>query len=109
MSDKKHTSAPWLIGEDGYSVYALDAVPGRYRDGEPLQGNRFYCAIQKYRVLASAEETAANVRLIAACPDMYEAITEFLEWGAMTSSDRQIFVNKFQAAIAKARSEEQSQ
>ena len=44
----------------------------------------------------------ANARLIAAAPDLYAAIREYLDWGAMTGSDRDYFDRKFRAALQKA-------
>lgn len=41
-----------------------------------------------------------NGRLIAAAPAMYEALKAYLAWGAMTGSDRDLFDEKFRAALA---------
>lgn len=37
---------------------------------------------------------------------LLEALKEYVEWGAMTSSDRDFFIAKFKAAIALAESEQ---
>lgn len=47
-------------------------------------------------------ELKADAYLIAAAPDMFMAIKEYLDWGPMTGSDRDLHENAFRAAIAKA-------
>ena len=49
----------------------------------------------------SIETTAANARLIAAAPEMAEALREYMEWGAMTGSDRDLFDQRFRALLAR--------
>jgi hypothetical protein len=51
-------------------------------------------------------DAEANARLIAAAPDLLAALKEYLEWGAMTGSDRDLFNEKFTSAIAKAEGRE---
>jgi len=48
------------------------------------------------------EESIREAFLFAAAPDMYEAIKEYLEWGPMTGSDRDLHAAAFRAAITKA-------
>lgn len=43
-----------------------------------------------------------NRSLIAAAPAMYDAIKEYLEWGPMTASDREIHERSFRKAISAA-------
>jgi len=43
----------------------------------------------------------ADARLIAAAPEMYDALREYLEWGAMTGSDRDMFEQTFRQLLAK--------
>jgi hypothetical protein len=50
----------------------------------------------------ASPEAEANARLIAAAPDLLAAVREYLEWGPMTGSDRDLFNGKFSRAIAKA-------
>ena len=43
----------------------------------------------------------ADQRLIAEAPEMYAALKDYLEWGAMTASDRDLFADRFRAVIAR--------
>jgi len=49
------------------------------------------------------DECLANAQLISAAPDMYEAIKEYMEWGAKTGSDRDLLESNFIKALAKAK------
>lgn len=61
----RHTPAKWLC--DGRTVYALHGMPER---------NRFFCQVQAGRIDdAGIEELQANARLIAAAPDLLEALS----------------------------------
>lgn len=51
-------------------------------------------------------ECKANANLFIAAPDMYEAIKAYLECDSMTSSGRELHVEAFCAAIAKAEATE---
>jgi hypothetical protein len=63
----KHTPGPWLM-TDGDFVYALHERNGR-------QVNRFSAAIDHYPSQGgTAEEGRANAHLIAAAPDLLEAL-----------------------------------
>ena len=70
MSDTKHTPGPWI--RDGKFVYALMPNPKKRWPGEV---NRFWLIVQKqagYDI--PEEEVEANARLIAAAPEMLEAL-----------------------------------
>lgn len=81
-----HTPGPWAVRFDhdqtGYPCYFIRGFSGDQKRDVQLH--------------------AANSNLIAAAPDLLAAVTEYLEWGAMTGSDRDLFDAKFRAAIAKA-------
>lgn len=60
------------------------------------------CAIAYVPCDVNRDTQEANARLIAAAPDLLAALKDYIEWGAMTGSDRDLFDEKFRAAIAKA-------
>lgn len=47
-------------------------------------------------------EAEANAELITQTPAMRDAIKDFLEWGAMTGSDRDIFIHRFRTILLAA-------
>ena len=73
--DSKHTPGPWLIaGEDGCTIYAVHHN-GDFKDGKPFLVNRFYARVEDCRFQGgTADEARANGRLIAAAPDLLEAL-----------------------------------
>ena len=79
-----HTPGPWHIG------------PHYKSDVESAFGRICECGITRGR------NSEANARLIAAAPELYDAVKEYLDWGPMTGSDRDLFNGKFSKAIAKA-------
>lgn len=84
----KHTQEEWLIaGDNGDFVYALG----------PNGGNKFWAAVASAGSDSiSAEEKAANARLIAAAPDLLAALIDLVEGHSMGGAKRG------RAAIAKA-------
>lgn len=107
----KHTPGPWL--REGKLVYALHHN-GDYKDGKPFLVNRFSTSIQAYISQGGTiEEAEANTNLIAAAPDLLEALQNLvMQEEAFTSESgipledpiRQA-VKKAKAAIAKAKGE----
>lgn len=71
-----HTPGPWLV--EGSTVYALEPVLTGPRRDVPRLANRFSASVRNDNSAATAEEIEANARLIAAAPDMDEAIVAFL-------------------------------
>jgi hypothetical protein len=97
-----HTPGPWLI--DGTTVYALN--------GE--ETNRFTCQVQGGHVAfrfdkavrTSTFEREANARLIAAAPELLEALEGMLRasvTGGIEDAELNALEAKARAAIAKAR------
>jgi len=89
----KHTPGPWAMDEDKYGE-EIDVYP--LKDGPPPMGRwAEICTVKDYE---SQDEMRANARLIAAAPDLLEALKlacELLEYGGFD-------MEKFHAAIAKA-------
>lgn len=83
----KHTPGPWeATCPRGKNWFIRQSETGEYI----FESNQY----------GSMRE--ADARLIAAAPDLLDALKEYLAWGAMTASDRYLFDAKFRAAIAKA-------
>ena len=99
MSEIKFTPGPWLIaGESATFVYALG----------PEGTNVFWCDVQAAgRERASRDELIANAHLIAAAPELYEALESARTWvdecGAQAGL--QAILDEIDAALAKARGE----
>jgi len=74
----KHTPGPWLIAENGKTfVYALGTN----------QTNVFWCDVQSAgSEKASDQEKQANAALIAAAPDLLEALIGALDHWPVPSS-----------------------
>lgn len=100
MSNAKHTPGPWLVQET--TVYALN--------DERNPANRFTASVdsgwadEKRRI--SRQEVEANARLIAAAPELLEALSQAVE--SMQDSGYQnshVAVMAARAAIDKATGE----
>ncbi len=109
MSETKWTPGPWL--RDGRTVYALEHAGWR-KSVEQFK-NRFYASVQQTPTTPE-EEIEANARLIAAAPELYEALAEFMDiWNSSDSRSaskqaqarRAAMWTKANAAIAKSRGE----
>jgi hypothetical protein len=83
----KHTPGPWQR-----FIY-------------PEGGSRIFVEGEGAKLIADTYQIGDR-DLIFAAPDMYEAIKEYLEWGPMTSSDRELHEAAFRAAISKAQGKE---
>lgn len=104
----KHTPSPWLISKnDSTFIYALTESRWRARGG-PLMVNRFSCRLEGGNPeSASAEEMAANARLIAAAPDLLFALERILADLPTNRDWLDPAVEKFaRAAVAKAKGED---
>ena len=91
--ESKHTPGPWKVANNSRSVLA-GPVKINQQAGPAAQ-----CAA----VEAKNEFTLrANARLIAAAPEMLEALTELVEWSKTSNGTSKQVVDKAKAAIAKA-------
>jgi len=99
MSDTKFTPGPWKC--EGRTVYAL--IHRGWCKGVKQFQNRFTAYVQDAHT--NTEELEANARLIAAAPDMYEALKEALSVirhdGHETGVERDAY-GLIEMAIAKA-------
>src|SRR6187402_3036305 len=76
----KFTSSQWKLM--GRTIYAedIEAEEVHSHEGEPVRPNRFSATVQSDFSNASAVELEANATLIAAAPDMYDALEQVAEW-----------------------------
>ena len=98
---KKHSPGPWYVGSgtyEGRNIYSTASVT----DGE---------GFTYQPVVATAEDNEvacwdANARLIAAAPDLLEALGALLERYALAIGNEGIECYQARAAIAKATGEQ---
>ena len=99
MSETKHTPGPWEVSWDKYGKESEIHGKSELNDG-PI------CIIPHDDVTESgAEEQLANARLIAAAPELLEAL-EGLAMKAGRHFWRDVVVTQARAAIAKAKGEQ---
>jgi hypothetical protein len=100
----KHTPGPWELS-DHFTVYKLNE--------DRRRANIFWATVyagnQHGTVKTERSEVAANARLIAAAPDLLEALQAVREWaeGSAENYTGDHPVAKARAAIAKATEEQQ--
>lgn len=70
------------------SAKATRGEPAHFAEAEAQELERF--------------EALGLARQFAASGDLLEAVKDYLEWGAMTGSDSDLFAARFRAAVAKA-------
>jgi hypothetical protein len=73
MSEMKWTSGPWQIG-DGFSVDSQYLIIGNMDD----EGGSAHVVVAD--INEDPDEWYANARLIAAAPDLYEAVARMLPY-----------------------------
>ena len=93
MGETKFTPGPWTF--EGRTIYALEEAG--WRRGEPVMRNRFDCSVQG--PFCPDAEKQANAHLIAAAPDLYDALDYLL------NDDTHDAREQARAALAKARGE----
>lgn len=97
-----HTPGPWTATESGGLLFVIDAG-----DYDHKADTGFFVGTVTD---GGKEEHAANARLIAAAPDLLEALESLVssEWMVTHSwgGDRDAVMAKARAAIAKARGEQ---
>lgn len=95
MTEKAtHTPGPWMVMQTRLHIIVRSVHAG----GRPALADMDKLFIDG----SNLGEALADAHLMAAAPEMLAALKEYVEWGAMTGSDRDLFEDKFRAAIAKA-------
>lgn len=97
MSEAKHTPGPWSIQEySNFSGWSVSA---------PVRGciaERWYPTSDAVERIYPKDEMAANARLIAAAPEMLEALRRMAARFLCTHPDDVAIAEQARAAIAKA-------
>lgn len=102
----KHTKGPWVVreGAKSKSVHNL-IIEGDMTSVATIHGS-VDCAVDWY---AGASHLDANANLIAAAPDLLEALLKFREAFVIAAGDKSPFcklaLSPVDEAIAKARGE----
>lgn len=73
MSEGKYTAGPWHVALHGFSRKGSNAPPVVYATDDELRYIAV-CACNDYPNFDVATDNAANARLIAAAPDLLEAL-----------------------------------
>jgi hypothetical protein len=94
-----YTKLEWQ--HEGTTVYALEF--NSWNGGKEVMRNRFYANVQGYRDTPN-EELEANARLMAAAPDLLEALQLAYKALVIVSAnyDVDMHIEKASAAIKKA-------
>ena len=103
MSNENWTPGPWRVGVAD-SASAMHCVDGNNSDGHAIE----ICEVWGTQsVEEETEESRANVNLIAAATELYEALDGLVDWiDDMPVGDGYNRANKSRSALAKARGEQ---
>ena len=95
----KHTKGPWAVVEHDHAICIQTESPSKTKYGASR-----YAAIGGFdrNDRAQLEEARANARLIAAAPELLEALTDCVEHMHWTQPQGEAALKKAKAAIAKA-------
>lgn len=78
-----YTKLEWH--RENATVYALEVERENVITGKSIMRNRFSALVQGY---IEKEELEANARLMAAAPDLLEALQEMVQWQMDTMSGK---------------------
>ena len=94
-----HTKGPWAVVEHPHAICVRTESPSKTKYGASR-----YAAIGGFdrNDRAQLEEARANARLIAAAPELLEALTDCVEHMHWTQPQGEAALKKAKAAIAKA-------
>lgn len=95
MSTPKFAPGPWVVDWDDFVVRAKSPIDGR-----------MVPVARPYGVTENGTDVPGNARLIAAAPDMYEALKSIVEDHDFCGDDwgdrRDAWIETARAALAKA-------
>lgn len=91
----EHTPGPWLT--EGRIVYATGKIQS-LTEGRTLDANRFSAHVQNDNAIADDRELLANARLIAAAPDLLDALV----FARFRLKEVGLLFDEIDSAIAKA-------
>lgn len=104
MSDAKFTPGPWRVCTTGNMSNVVEGVAGKtddYDDGFRSVALVQACSAERDHIKRDVNRDA-NMALIAAAPDLYEALTAYVE---DCDNHECEFCIRARAALAKARGE----
>ncbi len=102
----KHTPGPWYVFHSAHLAWRDDNGPGAFSIGDAQTAYSANILCSRYQWPERAEEMKANASLIAAAPDLLEALQTLLgdtdDSDYMTRAEKE---EKARAAIARATGE----
>ena len=102
----KHTPGPWELSKPNFGERHIYVSSWRSVDGKKCTSGKQHICVLPYEGKRGAivyhEMFNANASLIAAAPDLLEALEDLLGWQTLAPDD---VVAAARAAIAKARGE----
>lgn len=101
----KHTPGPWYVFHSAHRGRVDDDGPGAFSIGDAQTAYSANILCSRYQWPERAEEMKANARLIAAAPDLLEALQSILDDGLHCDVVPHLHA-KARAAIAKATGEQ---
>ena len=115
MAEEKFTKGPWSVSQTyieessvldshGFNIanVEMSATLDDWRRKHPKVAHRSNKEGVTYREL-SEEEVRANAHLIAAAPQLYEALKAFMDAVAVPKSDREAEMNAIKHAYERGR------
>lgn len=102
----QHTPGPWYVFHSAHRGRFDDDGPGAFSIGDAPTARSANILCSRYEWPERAEEMKANARLMAAGPDLLEALIELADCGAEAWGEDRPCVKWARAAIAKATGEQ---
>ena len=102
----QHTTGPWYVFHSAHRGRFDDDGPGAFSIGDAPTARSANILCSRYEWPERAEEMKANARLMAAAPDLLEALIELADCGAEAWGEDRPCVKWARAAIAKATGEQ---
>lgn len=95
----KHTPGPWMVTDSGGDVNVMDGCSIGIDDAFGQDGGRDYCLATV--VNGDPDELRANAELVAAAPELLDALEEMMEY--LPCNQLGGVTHRARAAIAKAK------
>ena len=102
----QHTPGPWYVFHSAYRGRFDDDGPGAFSIGDAQTAHSANILCSRYQWPERAEEMKANAHLMAAAPDLLEALKALLERYVLAIGNEGIECYQARAAIAKATGEQ---
>ena len=107
MDKATYTTGPWYVGAQNDGLFIIDQPPRPAPADHPADIPGVTIIGVVYDNVfddAGASQGTANARLIAAAPEMFEALQDILEYsgGAASALDDEYVMDRARAALSKA-------